>query len=69
VGAGQLAYYWFPQRGRILTGEYAVKLWILRDLVARQRSDGGLVRLVTPLRPGEAEQAPQGEDRQAGAEG
>jgi EpsI family protein len=53
----QLVYYWFPQRGRLLTDEYAVKLWILRDLVVRGRSDGALVRLVTPLRPGEAEQA------------
>jgi len=55
--ARQLVYYWFAQRGRLLTGEYAVKLWILRDLVARGRSDGALVRLVTPLRPGEAEDA------------
>ena len=55
--ARQLVYYWFAQRGRILTGEYAVKLWILRDLVARGRSDGALVRLVTPLRRGEPEDA------------
>src|SRR5262252_7925383 len=55
--ARQLVYYWFAQRGRILTGEYAVKLWILRDLVERGRSDGAMVRLVSPLRRGEPEDA------------
>lgn len=49
----QLVYYWFQQRERSLTGEYAVKAWLFWDLVTRQRSDGALVRLITPLQPGE----------------
>lgn len=53
----QLVYYWFQQRERTLTGEYAVKAWLLWDLLTRQRSDGALVRLITPLAPGEAEAA------------
>jgi exosortase D (VPLPA-CTERM-specific) len=51
----QLVYYWFNQRGRELTNEYAVKWYVLRDSIAMNRSDGALVRLVTPLVPGEDE--------------
>jgi exosortase D (VPLPA-CTERM-specific) len=51
--AKQLVYYWFQQRGRNVTNEYSVKLWIFWDLLARNRSDGAVVRLVTPLRSGE----------------
>lgn len=49
----QLVYYWFQQRGRVIAGEYAVKLYLFRDLLARQRSDGAMVRLVTPIARGE----------------
>jgi exosortase D (VPLPA-CTERM-specific) len=45
----QLVYYWFQQRGRVITNEYLVKLYILWDAVTRNRTDGALVRLVTPL--------------------
>jgi EpsI family protein len=50
----QLVYYWFAQRGRTLTSEYAVKWWLLVDAVLRNRTDGALVRLTTPLAAGEA---------------
>lgn len=49
----QLVYYWFKQRDRYLTNEYAVKWYIFVDALRRHRTDGALVRLVTPLRPGE----------------
>lgn len=51
----QLVYYWFQQRGRTLTGELAVKWYILQDGLTQSRSDGALVRVVTLLAPGEAE--------------
>lgn len=47
--ARQLVNYWFMQRGRNLTNEYAVKWFIFWDSLTRQRTDGALVRLVTPL--------------------
>lgn len=50
----QLVYYWFSQRGRNLTDELAVKWYILRDALARGRSDGALVRLVTPIASSES---------------
>jgi len=45
----QLVYYWFQQRGRTMTSELAVKWFILKDGITRDRSDGALVRLVTPV--------------------
>ena len=51
----QLVYYWFAQRGRRVTNEYAVKWWLLVDAITRNRSDGALVRITTPLYPGESE--------------
>lgn len=48
-----LVYYWFQQRGRFITGEYPVKLHILADSLTRHRTDGAMVRLVTPLDRGE----------------
>jgi len=46
----QLVYYWFEQRGRNLTNEYAVKWYILRDGLLENRTDGALVRVITPIR-------------------
>jgi exosortase D (VPLPA-CTERM-specific) len=56
----QLVYYWFQQRGRIATNEYAVKLQIFWDAITRHRSDGAMVRLVARLRPGEPDSAGDG---------
>ncbi len=41
----QLVYYWFPQRGRVITNEYLAKWYIFQDSITRNRSDGGLVRI------------------------
>ena len=49
----QLVYYWFQQRGRLITNEYLVKLYVFWDGLTKSRSDGALVRLVSPLKPGE----------------
>ncbi|MCG3203036.1 MAG: hypothetical protein NFCOHLIN_02953 [Gammaproteobacteria bacterium] len=49
----QLVYYWFSQRGRVLTNEYLVKWFLFWDALTRNRSDGSLVRLITPVREGE----------------
>ena len=53
-GARNLVYYWFPQRGRILTNLYQVKLYNFWDAITRHRTDGALVRLITPVYQGEA---------------
>jgi exosortase D (VPLPA-CTERM-specific) len=51
----QLVYYWFDGRGRRLTSDYLAKAWTVWDAATSGRSDGALVRLVTPLGPGESE--------------
>jgi exosortase D (VPLPA-CTERM-specific) len=49
----QLVYYWFEQRGRILTSEYAVKWYLFCDALTLNRTDGALIRLTTAVQPGE----------------
>ena len=46
----QLVYYWFVQRGQVVTGEYRVKWLLIVDGIVMNRSDGALIRLVTPIR-------------------
>jgi exosortase D (VPLPA-CTERM-specific) len=53
----QLVYYWFEQRGRRMTNDYAAKVSVVWDSLTRGRTDGALVRFVTPIEPGEAEAA------------
>ena len=56
-GQRTLVYYWFQGRGRVVTNEYAVKLYNLWDAIFRNRSDGAMVRLVTMIDPAESEEA------------
>jgi EpsI family protein len=48
-GSRQLTYYWFAQRGRVLTNLYQLKLYAFWDALTKQRTDGALVRLITPV--------------------
>jgi exosortase D (VPLPA-CTERM-specific) len=48
----QLVYYWFEGRGRRLTNDFAAKLYTVADAATRGRTDGGLVRLITPIGAG-----------------
>jgi len=58
-GSRQLAYYWFPQRGRVLTNMFQLKAYAFWDALTQRRTDGALVRLITPVygaeRPEDAE--------------
>jgi len=45
----QLAYYWFFQRDRVLTNLYQLKIFAFWDALTKQRTDGALVRLITPV--------------------
>jgi EpsI family protein len=49
----QLAYFWFPQRDRVLTNAWELKLYNFWDALTRQRTDGALVRVITPVYPNE----------------
>lgn len=49
----QLVYYWFQQRGRIITDEYHVKWYLFWDALTKNRTDGALVRLTAYVKPGQ----------------
>jgi EpsI family protein len=57
----QLVYYWFAQRGRVLTSEYLVKWYIFKDGLTQNRTDGALVRITTPV--GDSAGIPEGDAR------
>jgi EpsI family protein len=50
----QLVFYWYQGRGRVIASEYSGKFWMVADAISRRRTDGALVRLVTPMNDGEA---------------
>jgi exosortase D (VPLPA-CTERM-specific) len=52
----QLVYYWFQQRGRVITNEYLVKWYMFWDSLTRNRTDGALVRLVVEIDDTESEE-------------
>lgn len=45
----QLVYYWFDGRGRRLTNDYKAKALLIWDAATIGRTDGALIRLLTPL--------------------
>jgi EpsI family protein len=50
----QLVFYWYQSRGRVIAGEYAGKFWMIADAISRNRTDGSLVPVITPMNDGEA---------------
>ena len=48
-GVRELTYYWFPQRGRVLTNIFQLKLYTFWNALTRHRTDGALVRIITPV--------------------
>jgi EpsI family protein len=44
-----LVYYWYQGRGRVVANEFANKGWLMLDAARLHRTDGGLVRLMTPV--------------------
>jgi len=53
----QLVYYWFDERGRDLTETTTAKWYLIQDSITMNRTDGALVRLITPLLRHETEEA------------
>jgi EpsI family protein len=49
AGERQLVLYWFQAHGRAVASEYWAKYYLVADSVRMNRSDGGLVRLMTPM--------------------
>jgi len=49
----QLVYYWFQQRGRLISNEYLMKWYLFKDAILLNRTDGALVRITTAVGPTE----------------
>jgi len=45
----QLVYFWFNERGRTLTNAYEMKIYNLLDALTKRRTDGALIRVITPI--------------------
>jgi EpsI family protein len=50
-----MVFYWYQGRGRVIAGEYSGKFWMVADAISRNRTDGALVRLMTPMKDSESE--------------
>jgi EpsI family protein len=59
----QLVLYWFQSHGKMTASEYSAKLQLMTDAIRINRTDGALVRVVTPVLPQETEA--QSEERAA----
>lgn len=57
AGRRMVSYFWFSARGRMLTNGVELKFATMWDALTMRRTDGALVRLITPLQPGEEEAA------------
>ncbi|HKJ74969.1 MAG TPA: VPLPA-CTERM-specific exosortase XrtD [Alphaproteobacteria bacterium] len=56
-GVRQLVFYWYLERGQPMADEFYKKWHLLVDSIVKNRSDGALVRLVTPIPEGETDAA------------
>jgi EpsI family protein len=45
----QVVLYWYLAHGRSIANDYAAKAYMMADAIRYNRTDGALVRLVTPL--------------------
>ncbi len=55
--ARMMVFYWFDQKGRKVAWDLAAKFWLMVDGIREGRTDGALIRLSTPIRPGESDAA------------
>ena len=54
-----LVLYWYLAHDRAVASEYWAKFYLVTDAMRLNRSDGSLIRVTTPLRPGETIDAAQ----------
>ena len=55
----QMVLYWYLAHNRAIASEYWAKLYLVTDAMTMNRSDGSLIRLTTPLLPGQDPEAAQ----------
>lgn len=58
-GERNIVLYWYQSGSRIIASEYLgkmLKMLLMRDAISNGRTDGALVRIVLPDRPGAIEE-------------
>ncbi|MBZ5667242.1 MAG: VPLPA-CTERM-specific exosortase XrtD [Acidobacteriia bacterium] len=68
AGDRQLVLYWFQAHGRAVASEYWAKYYLVADAIRLNRSDGGLIRLMSPMYRGETPEAAQARILQLGSQ-
>ena len=48
-GYRQLVYYWYDQRSRKIANEFVMKFALLYDAIKLRRTDGAMIRIITPV--------------------
>jgi len=49
----QFVIYWYQAHGRSVANEYMAKVYLVTDAIRLHRTDGALVRVITPIGSGE----------------
>ncbi len=49
----QFVLYWYQAHGRSVANEYVSKAYLIADAIRMNRTDGALVRVITPISPAE----------------
>lgn len=49
----EIVLYWFQSHGRTVASEYWARLYLLADALRINRTDGALIRVITPVANGE----------------
>ena len=52
-GMRQFVIYWYQAHGRSVANEYMAKIYMAADAMRMNRTDGALVRVITPVTPSE----------------
>lgn len=52
----QEVLYWYQSQGRSVSNEYRAKFYMIEDAIRHNRTDAALVRVITPVQPGETQQ-------------
>ncbi|MGA9526796.1 MAG: VPLPA-CTERM-specific exosortase XrtD [Terriglobales bacterium] len=66
AGERELVLYWFQAHGREVASEYTAKYYLIQDSIRLHRSDGALIRLMTPMFDHESPDAAQARMMQLG---
>ena len=45
----ELVFYWYQAHGRVTPSEYWAKIYLVTDAIRMNRTDGALVRVITPI--------------------